>query len=452
MFENFPYTNFHDLNLDWIIERIMSAYGPDNPPPIGLVLSVNGETGAVVTYKDHIVQLPDVPESLWNIFRLIDNQANGIQFTKNGAAERIQGANRFKIYDEGNPPPGSVPPVSSVDGMTGAVNTWAYTSAPNVMVPQKSLLNSWGIFRTLNNNSFIGITLKYDSVLDTYKAFLAYAPENGTMTETELLTSASLPPSGVVSVNGKTGIVTLDGKDIAISAGAVQSIKDVTDALALAIAGKLAAPAQAGSQGQVLGLDQNLQPVWMTVQGQGTTDYTQLTNKPQINSVTLTGNKTLQQLGIQPAPATAGTQGQVLGLDNQLQPVWLNQQAGQLPAPQMGNIVFNNVATGGQGGEQFNFYIVYGKIMLLNFSCQNVSSWADGTSLNICTLPNQLLGYGDDKTYEGICSIDAFSPYTRYLAAMTVSSASGQVFISNATGNTIPANSFISGQIVLFLA
>lgn len=33
----------------------------------------------------------------------------------------------------------------------------------------------------------------------------------------------------------------------------------------------------------------------------GTTDYTQLTNKPQINSIELTGNKSLSDLGIQPA-------------------------------------------------------------------------------------------------------------------------------------------------------
>ena len=27
-----PYTNFHDINLDWIIKRVMKAYTPDNPP------------------------------------------------------------------------------------------------------------------------------------------------------------------------------------------------------------------------------------------------------------------------------------------------------------------------------------------------------------------------------------------------------------------------------------
>ena len=35
--------------------------------------------------------------------------------------------------------------------------------------------------------------------------------------------------------------------------------------------------------------------------GGGTSDYNQLTNKPQINSVELSGNKTLEELGIQPA-------------------------------------------------------------------------------------------------------------------------------------------------------
>lgn len=49
--------------------------------------------------------------------------------------------------------------------------------------------------------------------------------------------------------------------------------------------------------------------------GGGTTDYTQLTNKPQINSVELSGNKSLSDLGIQPTgnyiEAGTGTQPQI---------------------------------------------------------------------------------------------------------------------------------------------
>lgn len=36
----------------------------------------------------------------------------------------------------------------------------------------------------------------------------------------------------------------------------------------------------------------------------GTSDYTELTNKPSINGVELNGNKTLTQLGIAPAATT----------------------------------------------------------------------------------------------------------------------------------------------------
>lgn len=92
----------------------------------------------------------------------------------------------------------------------------------------------------------------------------------------------------------------------------------------------------------------------------GTTNYNQLSNKPKINNVELSGNKTLAALGInagaigfdetetysdgsvgkevsdqknaisqkQNAPSAAGTAGQVLGLNNSLQPVWVNQSGG----------------------------------------------------------------------------------------------------------------------------
>ena len=47
---------------------------------------------------------------------------------------------------------------------------------------------------------------------------------------------------------------------------------------------------------------------WQPAPSSGTTDYTQLTNKPQINSVELNGNKSLADLGIASAEALAGKQ------------------------------------------------------------------------------------------------------------------------------------------------
>ena len=41
MIPKFPYTNLHELNLDWIIEQLIKIEQ-------GAVLSVNGQTGEVV--------------------------------------------------------------------------------------------------------------------------------------------------------------------------------------------------------------------------------------------------------------------------------------------------------------------------------------------------------------------------------------------------------------------
>ena len=235
MFENFPYTNFHDLNLDWLIQKIMEAYGPDNPPPVGLVLSVNGDTGNVILYKEAIVTLPAVDDTGWNIHRLSDGISTGIQFIKGQPMQRIDGVNRYNVYDEGNPPPSGA--VASVDGMTGVVKTWANTSTPGLSIPDDSSGYYWDLSRGLSNGDTMGISFEYDSVNQVYKTYLIYTPNGGSQTKTELLTSASLPPTGVVSVNGSAGIVVLTGTDIAIETGSQDSVKDVTDGLQSQITG-----------------------------------------------------------------------------------------------------------------------------------------------------------------------------------------------------------------------
>ena len=88
-----------------------------------------------------------------------------------------------------------------------------------------------------------------------------------------------------------------------------------------------------GTTGQVLAKssDSNYAVQWVNQQGGGggTTDYTDLDNKPQINGTTLTGNKTTANLGIHDIPS-GGTTGQVLAKSSNSNYAvqWVNQQGG----------------------------------------------------------------------------------------------------------------------------
>ena len=58
MAQKTPYTNFHSLNLDWIIKRIKNVYNDENPPPYP-VRSVNGQVGNVHLTGDDIPVSPN---------------------------------------------------------------------------------------------------------------------------------------------------------------------------------------------------------------------------------------------------------------------------------------------------------------------------------------------------------------------------------------------------------
>ena len=226
MFNEFPYTNFHELNLDWIIQKVKEAYSPDNPPE-GIVLSVNGQDGHVILYQDAIVRFPDVTDGTWNIHRIAGGASSGIQFLPN-KAQRISGAQRLDMYDAGNPPPY---PVTSVNGQTGNVTILIPVHSVNgqtgvVVIPpdfqnsneimeftQASEGNYWGLSRVVSTGT---ASIYLDTSNNTVKAYITYESTDGqTVVTLPLLTSADIPSSsGVVSINGKTGAVTLYGSDI----------------------------------------------------------------------------------------------------------------------------------------------------------------------------------------------------------------------------------------------
>ncbi len=220
LFENFPYTNYHDLNLDWIIQKVKEAYSPDNPPDFA-VLSVNGETGAVVLYKEAVVQLPAVDETTWNIFRKSDGVEQGIQFIKNQPMQRISGTNRYNVYDQGNPPPY---PVSSVDGQTGSVTTWANSGSANLDIPHEAEGDVWALRRE-TPSGYLGIQFELTDD-DDPTGFFILKPEGQTLQKIKILTEDDIPSSaGVVSINGEAGVVVLYASDIKIDSDDNTTVK-----------------------------------------------------------------------------------------------------------------------------------------------------------------------------------------------------------------------------------
>ena len=154
LYENFPYTNLHNLNLDWIINTL-------NELKESQVLSVNGMTGDVILYQNAIMQLPTVEDDHWSIIRMADGTQRGIMFANDGTAYIVHGNSMSQVYSVNNQPPY---PVTRVNGQTGDITLYSeqYVQLPSLTDAQ---MQNWTFFRTLNNISR-GIQFNDDGTAD----------------------------------------------------------------------------------------------------------------------------------------------------------------------------------------------------------------------------------------------------------------------------------------------
>ena len=123
------------------------------------------------------------------------------------------------------------------------------------------------------------------------------------------------PVGGIPSTDLASGVLTSIIDDTA-GAGDTNKVWSANKSasenstLLSAINTKLDEPSTAGTAGQVLTSDGNGGQSWQTPD-QGTVDYTDLENKPSINSVTLSGNKSLTDIGVHNVPS-GGASGKIL--------------------------------------------------------------------------------------------------------------------------------------------
>ncbi len=118
LFEQFPHTNLHELNLDWLIDMLNQF---KEELENSAVLSVNGQTGHVTLYESENVILPALPEGIdqWRLVRLMNGQYIGILFY-NGNAYIQRGNSTMRLLTQEDIPTSAG--VVAWNGRTGIVN------------------------------------------------------------------------------------------------------------------------------------------------------------------------------------------------------------------------------------------------------------------------------------------------------------------------------------------
>lgn len=118
LFEQFPHTNLHELNLDWIID-LLNQFKEELED--SAVLSVNGQTGHVTLYESENVILPALPEGVnqWRLVRMMNGQYAGILFY-NGNVYLQRGNSTMRLLTLEDIPTSAG--VVAWNGRTGIVN------------------------------------------------------------------------------------------------------------------------------------------------------------------------------------------------------------------------------------------------------------------------------------------------------------------------------------------
>ena len=264
MFEKFPYSNFHDLNLDWILKKLkefeeaIQGLSPDT-----LVRSVNGKTGEVVlraadvdavSNKETVVTLQPTQSDTWSIERYADGQRSGIEFGINEDGELrmylVTPTGSETVYTSANEPDY---PVTSVNGQTGDVTisvTGAVTSVQGrtgAVLLRPSDINGLNIaaayyadpgdsildFSQQELRGFYAdgmrlVLTNEESGSNYSRMYILDRLQDGMVTYSQF--DPAISAGTVNSVNGYSGDVTLTASDVgAMPAGYVAPVRSVNN-------------------------------------------------------------------------------------------------------------------------------------------------------------------------------------------------------------------------------
>ena len=196
---NYPWTNLHELNLNWILSQIRqitkqianftgltaSAHSlPSNADP-----TVELTGGGNVPYNFDF-GLPSAPASTVST---VNGQSGDVVITASDIG--LGNVDNVQQYSATNPPPY---PVTSVNGMTGNVTVTAPVTSVNGMTGDVIVSGGGGSGDVLSVNGKNGVV-----VLDKTDIGL------GNVDNVQQYSATNPPPYPVTSVNGLTGAVSL---------------------------------------------------------------------------------------------------------------------------------------------------------------------------------------------------------------------------------------------------
>ena len=225
---NYPWTNLHELNLNWILSQIrqltkqvskfvnLTASAHSVPYGSDPTVDVTGGTGNDPYNLDF-----GIPESASSAVNTVNGQSGDVVITASDIG--LGNVDNVQQYSATNPPPY---PVTSVNGMTGNVTVTAPVTSVNGMTGDVIVSGGGGSGAVLSVNGQNGVV-----VLDKTDIGL------GNVDNVQQYSATNPPPYPVTSVNGQTGDVTV--------AGAVDSVNGQTGAVVLG--SKVTAPITASS-------------------------------------------------------------------------------------------------------------------------------------------------------------------------------------------------------------
>ena len=239
MIFNYPYTDLYSLNLDWIIKAIKEVQQVIGD--LGTVVnSVNGQSGDIVLTDEMLTSI------LGGVVNSVNGQAGAVVITKEMLTTILEGV------------------VNSFNGRTGTVQ----------LLPADVNATRIDITWTSDPGDTIGTLTQaeIDALYADGKRILIFVNNLGSPDQIYFLTivgdtvtpqpyTPTAATSGVLSVNGQSGVVTLNADNLPVALGETDTIGDALDSKQAALTFDSAPTANSTNpvtSGGVYTADQNL--------------------------------------------------------------------------------------------------------------------------------------------------------------------------------------------------